>query len=82
VAGELTAEIDPLPGASAIRDGWRGLIDFGELWSQDDAYLMVPPGAVVPIGDPLMYGCEVARDPTNSRRIRIRLLRSTSRGPS
>ncbi len=43
--------------ASALRDGWRGLVDFGERWSQDDAALW--PSGDLPVGKPLTYGCEM-----------------------
>lgn len=35
-------------------------MDFGEVWSEDDAGLW-PPEREVPIGQPLTYGCEVGR---------------------
>ena len=73
VAVELVAEIQPTAGVSDTPDGWRGLIDFGEEWSEADAALASPPGGEVPIGQPLIYGCEVTRDVDSPGRVRIRL---------
>lgn len=74
VSIKLSAEIEPIPGAAEIRDGWRGLLDFGETWREDDADLWAPEGGDLPVGDPLVYGCELHRDSTDSRTVAIRLL--------
>jgi hypothetical protein len=54
---ELQAEIRVAAGRPALRDGWRGLADFGEVVSPADADLY--PGNAAPIGKPLLYGCQV-----------------------
>lgn len=74
VAIELGAEIEAIPGAPEIRDGWRGLLDFGEKWAQDDADLWSPEWGDLPLGKPLTYGCELSRAPGEDRRVTIRLL--------
>jgi hypothetical protein len=73
VAIKHAAKIEVMPGATPIPDGWRGLLDFGEKWSEDDADPEAPEWPI-PIGEPLMYGCEVNRDPTDDRRVVISLL--------
>lgn len=48
VSIKLSAEIEPIPGAAEIRDGWRGLLDFGETGTEDDADLWAPEWATYP----------------------------------
>jgi hypothetical protein len=55
---DLLAEIESEPGTREIPDGWRGVVDFGELWTSADADLWPADGAL-PVGEPLTYGCEV-----------------------
>lgn len=50
---ELAAEIEVIPGAPEIRDGWRGLLDFGEKWTEEDADLWTPELGELPVGEPL-----------------------------
>jgi hypothetical protein len=72
---ELVAEIEPVTGAEEVRDGWRGLLDFGERWTEADRNLGWPAEAPeVPVGQPLTYGCEVSREEAVPGRVRIRLL--------
>jgi hypothetical protein len=72
---ELLAQIEPVEGAAQLPDGWRGLLDFGEFWTEADRRLGWPPDAPdFPVGQPLTYGCEVTTDPTDPTRVRIRLL--------
>jgi hypothetical protein len=42
-----------------LRDGWRGLVDFGEIWTNDDADLWRREWGTLPVGEPLQYGCEL-----------------------
>jgi hypothetical protein len=74
VSIELSAEIQALPGTTEIRDGWRGLLDFDERWTEDDADLWAPEWGDLPTGEPLTYGCEVRPDPPDSPTVVIRLL--------
>ncbi len=55
----LVAEIQPEPGSPEMADGWRGIADFGEVWSPADADLLWPPESELPAGEPVLYGCEV-----------------------
>ena len=72
---ELLARIEPVAEAVALRDGWRGLIDFGETWSEADAGLAWPPGSTnVPVGEPLVYGCEVTYAEASTERVRVRFI--------
>jgi hypothetical protein len=72
---ELLAEIEPVEDAAQLPDGWRGVLDFGELWTEADRRLGWPPDAPeVPVGQPLTYGCEVRLDAAEPTRVRIRLL--------
>jgi hypothetical protein len=71
---DLAAEIEPVPGAAEVGDGWRGLIDFGERWAQSDREVWSPEWGELPLGEPLVYGCEVERDPGGNRRVTIRLM--------
>jgi hypothetical protein len=73
VTAELLAEIESFSDAPGLHDGWRGLIDFGERWTEDDADLAWPPGsATVPLGEPLVYGCEVTYPEPGSDSVRVR----------
>ena len=64
-----------VPGANPIHDGWRRIIDFGERWTEDDRDLAWPPGAgKVPIGESLVYGCEVSYPEPPSPRVRVRFI--------
>jgi hypothetical protein len=40
-----------------MANGWRGLLDFGEAWTEADARLN--PYGPVPVGKPLTYGVEL-----------------------
>ena len=68
----LAAVIEAIPGRPEIRDGWRGLLDFGEKWSQEDADVW-PQCGELPLGKPLTYGCELNRDSPDSPRVALRL---------
>jgi len=74
VAVELQADIETVPGSSDVADGWRELIDFGEVWTEADAALWPAAGGDLPVGRSLTYGCETHRDQTGGpRRVRLRL---------
>jgi hypothetical protein len=82
LAAELLAQIDQVADGAAFRDGWRGLIDFGEVWSESDADLAWPPGAGnVPVGEPLVYGCEVTPADSDTEHVRVRFLTLDSLRP-
>jgi hypothetical protein len=70
---ELLGEMDHVPGAPEVPNGWRGVIDFGETWTRADEGLWPPHGRPFPDGEPLTYGCEVTRDSDNEPRISIRI---------
>jgi hypothetical protein len=72
VAVEFLADIEPASGAQEIPDGWRGLIDFGEVWTELDADLAWP-NSEVSLGAPLTWGCELTREPEGQERVRLRL---------
>jgi hypothetical protein len=59
MALQLRIEFQSVDGAPALRQGWRGLIDFGERWKEDDAELWPDASGAVPVGEPLLYGCEL-----------------------
>lgn len=59
MALQLRIDFRPVDGASALREGWRGLVDFGERWTKDDADLWPRGSGAVPVGEPLVYGCEL-----------------------
>ena len=81
MTAELLAQIEPVGEAAAPRDGWRGLIDFGEIWSEADADLAWPPGSGnVPVGEPLVYGCEVTYAEADER-LRVRFMALDSLRP-
>jgi hypothetical protein len=46
--------------ARRLRDGWRGLVDFGELWTgtEQEEFWQEKWGPI-PVGEPLRYGCEL-----------------------
>jgi hypothetical protein len=73
VSVELRAEIEAIPGAAELPDGWRGLLDLGETWSEDDADLWDSQWGALPLDEPLTYGCEVSRPAMKSRAVAIRL---------
>jgi hypothetical protein len=56
----LHASVEPAPGCRELPDGWRGLLDFGEVWTKADAECY--PYGPVPEGRPLTYGCELTWD--------------------
>jgi hypothetical protein len=58
VALHLDVRVEQVEGATELLDGWRGLLDFGEHWTEADAALWPGPGSV-PLGKPLVYGCEL-----------------------
>ena len=75
MGAELLAQIEPVGEAVVLRDGWRGLIDFGETWSEADAGLAWPEGSVnVPVGEPLVYGCEITYAEAGTERVRVRFI--------
>lgn len=75
----LPAEIDSVPG-KPIRDGWRGVVDFGEVWSDEDAELWPEQfGDELPVGKPLLYGCELAIQTPG--RVTLRFLALDARRP-
>jgi hypothetical protein len=71
VSIKLAAQIELMPGVPEMHDGWRGLLDFGEKWTKEDADLAAP--GPIPIGEPLMYGCEVHCDANDHQRVTIGL---------
>jgi hypothetical protein len=73
VAIELLAEVRPTSGMPEIGDGWRGLLDFGEAWTEGDAELWPAGSRDIPVGEPLVYGCELKRDADDTRRVRLHL---------
>lgn len=57
---ELLADIEAEPGRPDLKSGWRGLIDFGEVWRKSDADLWPSVSwGKVPLGERLTYGCEL-----------------------
>jgi hypothetical protein len=58
---ELDAELKPAPAAAEMADGWRGLLDFGEMWQEADAEQWQADWGAMPVGEPLLYGCEARR---------------------
>jgi hypothetical protein len=82
MTAELLAQIEPVGEADAPRDGWRGLIDFGEVWSEDDTDLTWPSGSEnIPIGEPLAYGCEVTFAEPDTERVTVRFIALDSLRP-
>jgi hypothetical protein len=73
VAIELAAEIYAVAGQAEIKDGWRGLLDFGEKWTEDDSRPWQPEWGEVPLGHDLIYGCSVQRDPAAANSVVIQL---------
>jgi hypothetical protein len=45
--------------AAQLRDGWRGLVDFGELWAGTERDLWQEEWGPISVGEPLRYGCEL-----------------------
>lgn len=69
---ELDADIETVPGAPVVADGWRGLVDFGEIWTTAEANLWPAESGELPVGRPLTYGCEAYREQAaGSKRIRL-----------
>jgi hypothetical protein len=56
---QLRVEFRAVDGASALHEGWRGLVDFGEHWTDHDADLWPTSSGAIPVGKPLVYGCEL-----------------------
>jgi hypothetical protein len=56
---ELLAHIAPEPARPDLQSGWRGLIDFGEVGTESDADFWSSVSGRIPLGDSLMYGCEL-----------------------
>ena len=67
------AEVETVPGAPELPDGWRGLIDFGELWTEDDAHLRPRVSGCTPVGKPLMYGCVLTHERAGEQRVKIEI---------
>jgi hypothetical protein len=59
MALQLRIEFQSVDGAPDLRQGWRGLMDFGERWTEEDAELWPAASGAVPVGEPLVYGCEL-----------------------
>jgi hypothetical protein len=55
----LTVKLQAVDDAPELLDGWRGLVDFGEIWTESDAALWPSGSGDVPVGNPLIYGCEL-----------------------
>jgi hypothetical protein len=70
---ELLAQIHTARDAAEIPDGWRGLIDFGEVWTAADEALWPSGSGTLPGGQPLAYGCELRRD-ARAREATVRFL--------
>ncbi len=82
MAIELHGEIETVPGSSDIVDGWRGSIDFGEVWADADAALWREEWGELPVGRPLIYGCEARHEPTaGPRRVVLGLFAVDERRP-
>lgn len=58
---ELHVEVDQSQARQQIFDGWRGIVDFGEVWTETDRTLWLGPGAF-PAGKPLAYGVQADGD--------------------
>lgn len=67
---ELLAAIRPVAGQPELPDGWRGLIDFGETWTQAEQALWPSSAGPVPVGKPLTYGCVLHR-PETKQQVRL-----------
>ena len=82
MTAEFHGHVESIAVAAVLHDGWRGLIDFGEVWSEADADLAWPPGSGnVPLGEPLVYGCEVTNVEPDAKRVRVRLIALDSLRP-
>jgi hypothetical protein len=55
---ELPVEF-PESEAAHLCSGWRGLVDFGEEWTDSDGQLWQQAWGPMPLGEPLRYGCEL-----------------------
>jgi hypothetical protein len=60
----LTCDLRLLPTADGgrttpLKSAWRGLVWFGEVWTEQDTALWPDYGAPLPIGEELVYGCEL-----------------------
>lgn len=69
---ELDAEIEFEPGTE-LTPGWRGLLDFGEVWSESDAELWPSGSGDLPVGEPLTYGCQLLVSDDSPRHWRLLL---------
>jgi hypothetical protein len=63
----LTVEVSLVPTAeggraTALTSGWRGVVWFGERWTESDVQLWPPGQGRVPVGEELVYGCELRLD--------------------
>ena len=56
---ELLVEVGPEPARPDLRDGWRGILDLGEVWTVADGILWPGGSGRLPVGEPLTYGCEL-----------------------
>ncbi len=65
MAIEFHVELQPVAGQDAPADGWRGLADFGELWSADDTAFWPAWRGELPLGEPLVYSVRI-RNPVPS----------------
>jgi hypothetical protein len=64
---ELMADIESEAGRPGLKSGWRGLLDFGEVWTESDADLWPSVSGKVPLGDSLMWGASFVLSPKTSR---------------
>jgi hypothetical protein len=70
---EFRTEINPVPGADEVPHGWRGLVDFGETWTEADEHLWPHESGPLPTGQSLTYGCEVTRTAKTAEQVNIRI---------
>jgi hypothetical protein len=59
MALRLTVKLQRADGVLELSDGWRGLVAFGEVWTAEDAALWPAGSGDIPVGEPLVYGCEL-----------------------
>ena len=45
--------------AAGLKRGWRGVVSFGELWTEEDAALWRASSGPLSIGEPLVYSIEL-----------------------
>lgn len=76
---DLLVDIEPLAGETDLRDGWRGLLDLGEVWTAKDRDLWPASSGALPEGRPLTYGCELRGTPTDRPRATLVLLFANER---